>query len=76
MQALHERVAIVSGAASGIGRAVVARFARAGARVTALDKDAEGLTKLASEFESVTAFPCDVTEKRIGPVSGLPEANR
>jgi 3-oxoacyl-[acyl-carrier protein] reductase len=62
MQALHERVAIVSGAASGIGRAVVARFARAGARVTALDKDAEGLTKLASEFESVTAFPCDVTD--------------
>ena len=39
---LSGKVAIVSGAASGIGRASVLTFAREGARVTAVDIDAAG----------------------------------
>ncbi len=39
---LSGKVAIVSGAASGIGRASVLTFAREGARVTAVDIDATG----------------------------------
>lgn len=38
-----DRRVIVTGAAQGIGRTIVARFAAAGARVHALDRDAEGL---------------------------------
>ena len=37
------RPVIVTGAAQGIGRTIVRTFAEAGARVHALDLDAEGL---------------------------------
>ncbi|MFW5866430.1 MAG: SDR family NAD(P)-dependent oxidoreductase [Armatimonadota bacterium] len=37
--ALHNRVAVVTGAASGIGLATAARFAREGARVLLVDRD-------------------------------------
>ncbi|MHA6622256.1 SDR family NAD(P)-dependent oxidoreductase [Pseudonocardia sp. DLS-67] len=40
---LGNKVAIVTGAASGIGRAVAVGMARAGATVAAVDRDAEGL---------------------------------
>jgi len=62
MLALQDRVAIVTGAASGIGRAVAIRFAREGARVAALDRDVEGLASLQRDAESITPFPCDVTD--------------
>jgi NAD(P)-dependent dehydrogenase (short-subunit alcohol dehydrogenase family) len=62
MLALQDRVAIVTGAASGIGRAVAIRFAREGARVAALDRDVEGLASLQLDAESITPFPCDVTD--------------
>ncbi len=41
-RALLNRVAIVTGAASGIGLAVATRFAKEGAHVVALDCDAHG----------------------------------
>jgi NAD(P)-dependent dehydrogenase (short-subunit alcohol dehydrogenase family) len=40
---------VVTGAASGIGRAVAAGLAERGARVTALDRDGDGLAALKSE---------------------------
>jgi NAD(P)-dependent dehydrogenase (short-subunit alcohol dehydrogenase family) len=40
---LQERAAIVTGAASGIGRAIATRFAAEGARVLATDRNAERL---------------------------------
>ena len=53
------RTAVVTGAASGIGRATALRLLTAGAEVFAVDKDAEGVAGLTS----AAAHPvvCDVT---------------
>lgn len=45
-EGLEGKVAVVTGAASGIGRAAVARFVAEGASVIAVDVDAEGLASL------------------------------
>lgn len=41
-----QKSVVVTGAAQGIGRAIATAFAEAGARVAALDIDAEGLTRV------------------------------
>ena len=48
---LTDRVAIVTGAAVGIGRAIAATFARFGADVAMCDRDAENLTAAAADVE-------------------------
>ncbi|WP_235498319.1 MULTISPECIES: SDR family NAD(P)-dependent oxidoreductase [unclassified Frankia] len=56
------KVAIVTGAASGIGRAVTRRFVAEGARVVGGDVNEEGLAALAAELgESFAGARCDVT---------------
>lgn len=47
---LADNGVIVTGAASGIGRATALAFADAGARVAALDRDVEGLATLEAEL--------------------------
>jgi NAD(P)-dependent dehydrogenase (short-subunit alcohol dehydrogenase family) len=46
------RVVLVTGAASGIGRDAAVRLAGRGARLALLDRDAEGLERVASEIGS------------------------
>jgi NAD(P)-dependent dehydrogenase (short-subunit alcohol dehydrogenase family) len=79
---LSSKVAIITGAASGIGAACARAFAAAGARVVAVDLNGDGAQLIASEIGG-TAFACDVaseadinqliadTEHQLGPVEVL-----
>ena len=55
MDQLEGKVAVVTGAASGIGRALVDRFAAAGMRVVLADVEAEALEKAEAEVQSTGA---------------------
>ena len=56
------KVAVVTGGANGIGRAVVLGFARGGARVVIVDRDAEAGAALAAEIGPAAIFrAADVT---------------
>ncbi len=59
--ALQDRVAIVTGGASGIGQAICRAFAREGAKVAVLDLDAEGAGATAQEIGG-RAFALDVSD--------------
>ncbi len=50
---LQNEVAIVTGAARGVGRAIVKRFVEAGARVLAADRDGTGLAETVGAFGDV-----------------------
>lgn len=58
---LTGRRALVTGAASGIGRAVATRLACAGASVRVLDLDAEGAARVADEIGG-EAVPADLSD--------------
>jgi NAD(P)-dependent dehydrogenase (short-subunit alcohol dehydrogenase family) len=51
---LKDKVAIITGAGSGIGRATALRFARNGAKVVAADINSDYLVSLAKELEGFT----------------------
>lgn len=58
------RIAMVTGAASGLGRATALRFARAGARVALLDLPGDGLEQVAEEIgKNAIMVPADVTDE-------------
>jgi 2-keto-3-deoxy-L-fuconate dehydrogenase len=64
---LDGKVAVVTGGGSGIGRAIVHRFAANGAATVILDLDAKAAETVASEVASAggtsTHFACDVTSQ-------------
>jgi 3-oxoacyl-[acyl-carrier protein] reductase len=81
------RTAIVTGAASGMGRATAHLFADEGARVAVVDRDAPGVSRVVEEIEksggTAAGFPLDVSDtaqisdcvrevsQRLGPVDIL-----
>lgn len=60
--AFHGDVALITGAGRGMGALSARRLARGGARVAAVDRDGDGIERLADELETVHAFECDVTD--------------
>lgn len=62
MRGLAEKVVVITGAAGAIGTAAVTRFIEEGARVVAVDFDAQGLEGLAGRHPGIeAAFQLDVT---------------
>ena len=61
-----DRVAVVTGGASGIGRATALRLAAEGARVAVVDRSSDGAEEtvrlVAAAGGSARAFPCDVAD--------------
>jgi 3-oxoacyl-[acyl-carrier protein] reductase len=66
MKVLRGRTALVTGAASGIGRAIAAALAREGVNLIITDRDAEGLALTRQQAEhdgvGVTSILCDLTQ--------------
>ncbi len=66
MREIHGKKALVSGAASGIGRAITLEFARQGIDLFLVDVDACGLAKVADEARAsgveVVKRRCDVSQ--------------
>jgi meso-butanediol dehydrogenase / (S,S)-butanediol dehydrogenase / diacetyl reductase len=63
---LAGRLALITGAGSGIGAAIAEKFARAGARVVLTDRDGDACAAIAgflhSEGFTAHAYPLDVTD--------------
>ena len=64
MGKLESRVAVVTGAADGIGRAIAQAFAREGARIGLLDIDAAKVAEAAATMPGSRALVCDVSDRR------------
>jgi 3-oxoacyl-[acyl-carrier protein] reductase len=66
---MKDRVAIITGASVGIGRAVALKMAEEGAKVVLLDLNLQTLEKTKKEIEDmncqVLAYECDVTNEKI-----------
>jgi NAD(P)-dependent dehydrogenase (short-subunit alcohol dehydrogenase family) len=59
---MSDKVAIVTGGASGMGQICARRLARQGAKVAIFDVNDEGLEKTAAESDNITAFHCDISD--------------
>ncbi len=67
MNRLEGKVAAVTGAGAGIGKAIALRFAREGARLTVSDRDVASAERTAAEIRSAggeaVAMACDVSDE-------------
>lgn len=76
MNTLHSKVAVITGAASGIGYAMAERFAREGARLVLADVDAAALENAAGTLSAngaeVLAVPTNVS--KLADVEALADA--
>lgn len=61
--ALDGQVALVTGAASGIGRATALALAAFGATVAVADRDVEGVRRVAGEVAGAAAFVVDLEDR-------------
>lgn len=61
----QNKVAIVTGAAVGIGRAAARQLARGGAKVILLDVDRAGLEALEQELSGSVSYVCDVSDENL-----------
>lgn len=59
---LKDKVAVVTGGATGIGRALCRRFAQEGAQVVVADMDEQGATEVAESINGL-AVKCDVSRE-------------
>ncbi len=59
---LNAKVAVITGAASGIGKATASAMARLGAQVAVVDRNEEGATQVAREIGGI-AIGCDVADE-------------
>ncbi len=64
MRGLQGKLALVTGAAGGIGRAICRRFVEEGVSVAGLDRDGAGLARLAGELgeEKLALFVADISD--------------
>src|SRR5438876_11136906 len=61
---LDNKVALVTGAASGFGKGIAATFAREGARVAVIDIDGEAARAAATSISNkAIAVRCDVSQR-------------
>ena len=63
MSRLEGKVALVTGAASGMGREICVRFAEEGARIAALDVDERGLDETEAAARDAATFVADVADE-------------
>jgi NAD(P)-dependent dehydrogenase (short-subunit alcohol dehydrogenase family) len=62
MDSFRDRVVLITGAASGVGRALALRLAGEGARIAAVDLQGEALAGLARELPGLAWAVADVTD--------------
>ena len=84
--AFHGKVAMITGGASGMGRAMALRLAKQGTKVAIVDLNEVALRETAAQSPNISAYRCDVTneqqveetvariENEIGPIDRLAHA--
>ena len=70
-RSVEGRAAVVTGAAGGMGRATARLFAAEGARVFAIDNNADGLAETASGPDAIATSVVDLTDR--AAIAALPD---